>query len=461
MALAQRLNELAVANSQGLLNDDEYRLLRQSVFEQHASTVVVPVEAPVVPIARVHVQVQATSQSHRRPSSKPTNDPPKPSPHALARPKSSVNLGVANLIRRATGRKPNPSPAVHDTPTNRKDARKPNEPVAVTPVPKRSVVLPRLHSKKPPELPPIFVGGSQPLSGLPSKGSTSQLDVHYSLQSPPLSPSSSSMYYASPTSPRHPENSSSMNDVFDDDNLETAKDFRAAIAITEDEALRLIDAFNNLELSTLRRIQKQNARRLPTTTPTHIGVVMEGQEWREHRLVPSPSSPLLNPRQHRTAPSVEMSNSDGKSLRSVRSGSSHATSLSQSRSISSLPKAAPASPLSSHFRAPSFSLARKSSISSTSSRSTSLSSSGMLSVLKPLTHHRSTSRLALHRETDSQAMASTDTIARTALEDADEDPELSDIRKRREDLINRYTARIEYLRAKLKSAELHEKLLRK
>ncbi|PPQ77107.1 hypothetical protein CVT25_010800 [Psilocybe cyanescens] len=457
MDLAQRLNELAVANSQGLLNDDEYRLLRQNVFEQHSSTVVVPVEAPIVPIARVHVQVQATSPNHRRPSSKPTHDQPKPPPHTLTHPKSSVNLGVANLIRRATGRKPTASS--NDTSTN-KDARKSNDPVPVSLAPKRSVVLPRLHSKKPPELPPIRVGGSYPIPSLSSRGSNSQLDAHYSLQSPPLSPSGSSKYYT-PGSPLHPEKSVSMHDVFDDDNLETAKDFRSAIAITEDEARRLIDAFNNLEATTLRRIQKQNARRLPTTTPANIGVVMEGREWREHRLMPSPSSPLLNSKQHRTMPSIETSNSDGKSLRSVRSGSSHTTSLSQSRSISSLPKTAPASPLSAHFRAPSFSLARKSSVSSTSSRSTSLSSSGMLSVFKPLTLHRSTSRLTLNRSAESQRMASTDTVALTVLDDTDEDPELSDIRKRREDLISRYTARLEYLRAKLKSAELHEKLLRK
>jgi hypothetical protein len=46
-------------------------------------------------------------------------------------------------------------------------------------------------------------------------------------------------------------------------------------------------------------------------------------------------------------------------------------------------------------------------------------------------------------------------------EDGDEDAELSDIRKRREDLVSRYTARLEFLKAKLKGAELHEKLLRK
>lgn len=50
--------------------------------------------------------------------------------------------------------------------------------------------------------------------------------------------------------------------------------------------------------------------------------------------------------------------------------------------------------------------------------------------------------------------------AARASEPAD-DPELADIRARRDALIARYTARVEFLRAKLRGAELHEKLLRK
>jgi hypothetical protein len=39
--------------------------------------------------------------------------------------------------------------------------------------------------------------------------------------------------------------------------------------------------------------------------------------------------------------------------------------------------------------------------------------------------------------------------------------ELEDIRRRREEVNNRYEARLEYLRAKLKGAQLHEKLMRR
>lgn len=43
----------------------------------------------------------------------------------------------------------------------------------------------------------------------------------------------------------------------------------------------------------------------------------------------------------------------------------------------------------------------------------------------------------------------------------DEGDELEEIRRRREEVQSRYGARLDYLRAKLKGAELHEKLMRK
>lgn len=68
--LAQRLNELAVANADGLLkyvstillfmnwnlclyySDDEYRILRQNLFERFSTASEIPSESPVVPAVR-------------------------------------------------------------------------------------------------------------------------------------------------------------------------------------------------------------------------------------------------------------------------------------------------------------------------------------------------------------------------------------------------------------------------
>lgn len=46
--LAQRLNELAVANGDGLLNNEEYRILRQNIFERLAQgETELPQESPI------------------------------------------------------------------------------------------------------------------------------------------------------------------------------------------------------------------------------------------------------------------------------------------------------------------------------------------------------------------------------------------------------------------------------
>jgi hypothetical protein len=53
------------------------------------------------------------------------------------------------------------------------------------------------------------------------------------------------------------------------------------------------------------------------------------------------------------------------------------------------------------------------------------------------------------------------TSATVKLEAEDIENEIEDIRRRREEVSLRYEARLEYLRAKLKGAQLHEKLMRK
>lgn len=65
--------------------------------------------------------------------------------------------------------------------------------------------------------------------------------------------------------------------------------------------------------------------------------------------------------------------------------------------------------------------------------------------------------LPMMPEEDKSVSGTMDTLK---LEQDDGD-EMEDIRRRREEVSVRYEARLEYLRAKLKGAQLHEKLLRK
>ena len=356
-----------------------------------------------------------------------------------SRAKPSTASGVVNLIRRATGRKP--STTVHETSLSEGTHRGGN---VINDLPNRSTLVPRLH-RKVSKLPPLITDTSRTMPESSHPAYVSNIRA-------PLSPTGSASIV--PPSPSIRETvTSTISDVFDDDNLTSAKDIRAAITTSEDEARKLIDAFNDLEASALRRFQRQNARRLPVTTP-NVNVLLEGREWREHRLIPSPSSPIFDFKERHMLNSAD-STGDGIS---IRSGSSHNTSLSQVKSISSLPKYSPSSPLSSHFRIPSFYPARKHSVSSISSQRTSFTSTRMLAVTPSSALSRSTSHLTLPKLEGNIDNISTENLG---LEDGDDESEVWDIRRRREELVARYTARLEFLRAKLKGAELHEKLVGK
>ena len=375
-------------------------------------------------------------------TSKPIIDQHKPAlDHrklALTRTKLSATSGMVNLIRKAAGRKPPTD--VREIPL-RKDTRRGDN--VVNDLPKRSTPVPRLPHRKLTELPPIVTDTSRTP---PQSSHHSNARLEKARPLPPLSPSGSARRIVPSSSMR----GTTMSDVFDDENLTSAKDIGAAIKTSEDEARKLVDAFNELEASALRRFQRQHARRLPVTTPD-VNVLLEGREWREHRLIPSPSSVFDFKERYM----FNSADSTGDGL-SIRSGSSHQTSISQAKSISSLRKNPLSSPLSPRFRTPPLFPARKNSISSISSQKFSFSSTQMSAVTSSSSLPRSGSNHALPKLKGKNA--SKESIG---LENGDDESEISDIRRRREELVARYTARLEFLRAKLRGAELHEKLLRK
>ena len=385
------------------------------------------------------------------PTNKPIIDQHKPAlDHrklAPSRTKLSATSGMVNLIRKATGRMP--PAAVHETPLT-KDTRRSDNVVNDPPnLPKRRTLVPRLPHRKLAELPPIVTDTSRTA---PQSSHHSNARLEHARPLPPVSPSGSARRII-PSSISVPGGITSiMSDVFDDDNLTSAKDIRAAITTSEDEARKLVDAFNELEASALRRFQRQHARRLPVTTPD-VNALLEGREWREHRLISSPSSPVFDYKERYNGYTLNSADSTGDGI-SVRSGSSHRTSISQAKSISSLRKNPPGSPLSPHFRTPPLFTPRKNSISSVSSQRFSFNSTRMLAVTSSSSLSQSASHLALPKLEGRNA-------SKESINDGDDESELSDIRRRREELVARYTARLEFLRAKLKGAELHEKLLRK
>lgn len=257
-----------------------------------------------------------------------------------------------------------------------------------------------------------------------------------------------------------PVSSMNMPDVFDDGNLRTARDIRHEIGVVEAEGRRLMDAFNGLELSALTRRRNQPSRLQSVVSPSSEGSRSHNGDGSNWTLTPD--------RKQRGA--------DADAL-SIRSNTSVGTTLSAAKSQHSKRTPAPNK---------SVSLLRKTSFSSISSSSRGNSSHGLPPVpplpgtssnlgqlgvgssssvnLARSTGHLPLFALAESEIIDRRSFAEARPGTGTDQEDADIialEMELCDIRKRRGEVTARYETRLEYLRAKLKGAELHEKLLRK
>ncbi|KAH8114299.1 hypothetical protein DFH11DRAFT_1855470 [Phellopilus nigrolimitatus] len=241
MTLAQRLNELATANAEGLLNDDEYRVLRQNLFERFASVSTIPTESPVVKAA-------GTSDSRRtlavsRIDSSAMNSTRSPS----LRIQTSTGSSMSKLFRRATGR------------TARKRSTEDQDEISVMSSSSRTSMsgpsiatsrnlerqasgssLKTQHSRQnAPDLRSISSKRSRRSSVTTSDvgGSSRAARSLRGIEPPPSS--FTARHLASHAVP------SKSNE----DRLRSVADIRAEIQFTEAEERRLLDAFNGLELS--------------------------------------------------------------------------------------------------------------------------------------------------------------------------------------------------------------------
>lgn len=319
----------------------------------------------------------------------PSNQSTPISQTPATRSRASIAAGFSNLFRRATGRR---SPIVTD------------EPPATNDTSKRGVI-PRLLPRK-----ASSAGGNKrivtdPVTHLRGTSSASSTCLH----SPSQTPTRNAM-----PSINIP---SSVSEIFDDENIHTSEDISAAILATEQEAARLLHDFNQLETTMAYRVHLQTARRLPPTIPP------PSPDRKSHRRIPAP-----------------LDLSDGAS---VDSRSSDRTSLSQSKSVSSLrSKLYPPSPLSPRFFPP---------IHSTHSASSF--SSQVPSQGRAVSASASRSMLVDHEEGDA--------VGHGLVEGVDSHIEVLEVQQRRKEVMARCETRVEYLRARLKGAELHEKLLKK
>jgi hypothetical protein len=216
-----------------------------------------------------------------------------------------------------------------------------------------------------------------------------------------------------------------------------------------------MDAFNGLELTTLARVQRRQGR-------ASLGDQGKESSW---TLVP----------EGRSQRRVVIADSDVVSIRSATSGMSMPRSAYSGRKTVRT-KASLNVSLSLNSTSRPGSLHRKNSASSIGSQERKTGRGG--NTVPPVPALPATyghlgvatgSNVSLVRSTGNLPMTAvpedetsmSGTTGQANEEEAQAGDEMEDIRKRREEVSLRYEARLEYLRAKLKGAQLHEKLLKK
>ncbi|KAF8073670.1 hypothetical protein FPV67DRAFT_1478877 [Lyophyllum atratum] len=453
MTLAQRLNELAVANSEGLLNDDEYRLLRQNLFERFATSTTVPTEAPVVPVSRP------------RPFGTGATQEGKPIPRPLSnfqveinrspsiRSKSSITSGVASFLRRATSRRtPSGSNDYSDTSSIFSSASMSSNIFRRGLSKKSSASSVRTTTSR-------TQADTISISSRTGMGSQSDHSPHT-----PLSASRSAASirrFATPPSSfpggriigsDAPRNSTFNPGMHDDEHLKTTADIRQEITAVEAEARRLMDAFNGLEMTTLARLQRHQSRVPLSESTTLLDSTWFAPETRSQRR-------------------IVIADSDVASLRSTTSAGT-AASMARSAHSGRKPRAKTGlNPSLSLNVTRSGSLHRKNSTSSVGSQEWKLGGRSDVPPVPalPATYGNlgvaSVSNVSLTRSTSHMTMSAVPenepSTPDTKTEEGRIESEMDDIQRRRAEVSERYAARLEYLRAKLKGAQLHEKLARK
>ncbi|KAF8630910.1 hypothetical protein AX17_005268 [Amanita inopinata Kibby_2008] len=434
--LAQKLNELALANSEGLLNDDEYRLLRQNLFERFSTTASVPSESPVIPVAKLRQRGNSTVSIEGRSIPRPISGnfqvqlPRSPSVDS----RNSVTSGVASIFRLARGRR---------STTGLRDTSDASSVMSTTSGKSSIFRLSRSIVRK------------SSISSVNTTASRAQAD-NLSITSRRTNVGSDRMHSdsvlsLSPTGPRSASGSvrrfntppssfpvramenkqlGNYSGLYDEDHLQTSQDIKQEILTVEAEARSMMDAFNGLELTALAKMQKSKGR---SSVIGPDGDKIEST-W---TLIPEGSQSRMNVDNDST---------------SVRSGMSAGTSPSIPRSAYSTRHVRPKKSLGSSG-GPGMFLHRQNSSSSFGSFRTNfghLSANNSNLSLTRSNHHLPMMGIVSENGKDKSMM----------LAGGEEEDEMDDIRQRREEVMLRYEARLEYLRAKLKGAQLHEKLIR-
>jgi hypothetical protein len=249
--------------------------------------------------------------------------------------------------------------------------------------------------------------------------------------------------------------------VFDEANLVTSQDIKQEMTAVEAEKKRLLDAFNGLEVTTLAKRQRRpNTASRPATIVVDSGERLqaagEARPGSTITLIPDPRPNRLQPDSDVLSIHSGFSVSTNPSIHRKNLGSKISGSLANSSSRGSLSRKGSSSSMSSAGRA-------------AAARSKHVPPVPALPSYMGQLGHASSSSVNLTRSNGHLPLAAlpeNEISFISMVEEQDEDElefaaEMDDIRRRREEVSQRYDARLDYLRAKLKGAQLHEKLMRK
>ncbi|KAF7327673.1 hypothetical protein MKEN_00346700 [Mycena kentingensis (nom. inval.)] len=455
--LAAKLTELATANDEGLLNDDEYRLLRQNLFERYSSGAadIVVSSQPVVlrsPPRRKHIELVDHPPLRSSPST----------------PSRSKMAGVAHLLRRATGRKPppppSPAPNIIKLSLGARIFSKKHEDSSSSDT--ESSLATRTSSGS---------RGTTPSSRKPSGSLSPTSPTRMTFDAAPKSPPQRSEFGVAAPPSKYDVVPGGSNDIFDDENLNTSAAIRDAISAVEAECRRLVTAFNDLETSAIIRYRQEDPQRARSGSTSTAALSQRPS------ISPLPPASASGANPH--AKSRSRSNSQRMDQQSIRSNNSLRTTKStaslfqSSNSPSALPlsQSTPPSGSASSWSTRISTLRRKGSVASLLSQgNSSFLTVGRAATPTPSVGRnrspsvsdasRSVSHLPLPNSgSGSSASGGGSTMMELLNNPTPEEggEELAEVRRRRGEMVGRCEARLDYLRVRLKTAELHEKLLRK
>ncbi|KAG8852787.1 hypothetical protein FRB91_005919 [Serendipita sp. 411] len=470
VTLAQRLDELATANADGLLSDDEYRILRQNLFERFGSVAAqIPAEQSPISLPSPLGRKASSSNVGDRTITMPQRD----SNFNVSRSKStrsvrsntsqasSVHTAITSLIRKATGRNSTSRTSIGGSGYDAESTYSKGS--------RTSSLFPRglprtlVHkaSAGSMQTSPSIAGGvsttgkSYDVRSIASRRTNkSGMDNATILSRTTTRSRPPSSYHR-----RHAPSDAGGSDEIGTD--WTAAELRAEILSLEEENKKLMDMFNGLEMTVMMKYRPALAGRLAsdgTNSPRGLP-----PEW-------MPSDGRKSGTQDKQSSRLSISSNSMRSFAGLqRKGS--LSFLKRSQNLPPLPPLPTAATTSS--------FASKSAYNSPTLPASASSSSSLHPIVASQSN-RSSPNLSLDRTSSSRLLRSRSgnigvnhgqgslpTIPTGSQGDDDRDPEqvaletsLEDIRRKRASVIMRYDKRLEYLRARLRSAELHERLLK-